>query len=542
MSQTRSLLLSTSLLVIIICFTIIIKALRSNLIEKYSKKQKSKLPPGPKPWPIVGNLPEMLTNKPAHRWIHKLMKEMNTEIVCIRLGNVYVIPVTCPAIAREFLRDQDATFASRPISVCTDLISSGYSTTILVPFGDQWKKMKKILSNALLSPHKHLWLHDKRIEEADNLMFCIYKKCKNVKIGGLVNIRSAARHYCGNVIRKIVFNTRYFGKGRNDGEPSFEEVEHIESIFVLLKYVYAFSISDYMSCLKGFDLDGHQKKVKEALRTIKKYHDPIIQERVKQWNDGSKVEEEDWLDILISLKDANNNPSLTLEEINAQIVELMIAVVDNPSNAFEWALAEMINQPKLLQQAIEELDNVVGKERLVQESDIPKLNYVKACVREAFRLHPMAPFNPPHVSMNDTTVGNYFIPKGSHVILSRQELGRNAKVWSEPHKFKPERHLNGDGSDVVLTEPNLKFISFSTGRRGCPGVMLGTTMTVMLFARLLHGFTWSAPPNVSTINLVESNDDILLAEPLVALAKPRLTPKLYHTYFNRENNLPRQPI
>ncbi|KAJ1427983.1 Inosine triphosphate pyrophosphatase-like [Sesbania bispinosa] len=207
--------------------------------------------------------------------------------------------------------------------------------------------------------------------------------------------------------------------------------------------------------------------------------------------------------------------------------ELMIEVVDNPSNAFEWALAEMINQPQLLQRAIEELDNVVGKERLVQESDIPKLNFVKACAREAFRLHPMEAFNIPHVSMNDTNIANYFIPKGSHVLLSRIGLGRNPKIWTEPHKFKPERHLNGS-DHVVLIEPDLRFISFSTGRRSCPGVMLGTTMTMMLFARLLHGFTWTAPPNVSSINLAESDGDLFLATPLVAVAKPRLSPELYH--------------
>ena len=210
----------------------------------------------------------------------------------------------------------------------------------------------------------------------------------------------------------------------------------------------------------------------------------------------------------------------------SSLKEILIATVDNPSNAFEWALAEMINQPSLLQRATEELDSVVGKERLVQESDIAKLNFVKACAREAFRLHPLAAFNVPHVSMSDTTVGNYFIPKVSHVILSRRELGRNPKVWNEPLKFKPERHLNG--SNVVLTEPNLRFISFSTGRRGCPGVMLGTTMTVMLFARLLHGFTWTAPSTVSKINLAESKDQLNLAEPLMAVAKPRLAPQLYH--------------
>jgi phenylalanine N-monooxygenase len=206
----------------------------------------------------------------------------------------------------------------------------------------------------------------------------------------------------------------------------------------------------------------------------------------------------------------------------------MNAMVDNPSNAVEWILFEMLNQPELFQKATEELDNIVGKNRLVQESDIPKLNFLKACAREAFRLHPITTFNVPHVAMNDTIVGNYLIPKGSHILLGRSGLGRNPKVWSEPYKFKPERHLKNDGSNITLTEPDLKFISFSTGRRGCPGVMLGSTMTILLLARLLHGFTLSAPSDISRINCVESNSVMFLDEPLTVVAKPRLAVELYN--------------
>jgi len=205
-----------------------------------------------------------------------------------------------------------------------------------------------------------------------------------------------------------------------------------------------------------------------------------------------------------------------------------MATIDNPSNAVEWILAEMLIQPELFEKAIEELDNIVGKDRLVKESDIPKLNFLKACAREAFRLHPITDFNVPHVSTNDTMVGNYFIPKGSHVLLGRSGLGRNPKVWTEPYKFKPERHLKNDGSDIALTEPELKFISFSTGKRGCPAVMLGSTMTIMLLARLLHGFTWSAHPNISRINLFDSKGVISLDEPLTVAAKPRLAADLYN--------------
>ncbi|EOY34704.1 hypothetical protein QUC31_018317 [Theobroma cacao] len=496
--------------------------------------EKAKQPPLPplllKPWPVVGNLPEMVKNKPTFRWLHELMKQVDAGIACIRFGNVHVIPVTCPEISREFLKKQDAVFASRPISMSTDVTTKGFLTTALVPLGDQWKKMKKVMVTDLLSPTKHRWLHEKRAEEADNLVRYVYNQCKTLDKGRLVNVRVAAQQYCGNLPRKLLFNRRYFGEGKEDGGPGFEEEEHVGALFTILSYLYSFCISDYIPCLRGLDLDGHEKIMDEALQVVGKYHDPIIEERIQQWKNGDKEDEEDLLDILITLRDEHGKPLLTMEEIKAQITEFMIATVDNPSNAVEWALAEMLNQPEILEKATQEIEQVVGRGRLVQESDFAKLNYVKACAREAFRLHPIAPFNVPHVSVADTTVADYFIPKGSHLLLSRTGLGRNPKVWDEPLKYKPERHLKADhGTPLSLTETDLRFISFSTGMRGCKGVLLGTSMTVMLFARLLQCFTWSIPPDQQgqAINLTEAKENLFLGKPLVAVASPRLPSNVY---------------
>ena len=206
--------------------------------------------------------------------------------------------------------------------------------------------------------------------------------------------------------------------------------------------------------------------------------------------------------------------------------ELLLATLDNPSNIAEWALAEMLNQPEQLQKAVEELDRVVGKERLVEESDIPNLSYVVACARESLRLHPIAPFNLPHVAKEDLTVAGYFIPKGSQVLLSRLGLGRNPRVWEDPLRFNPERHFKDNSHELGLAEPGLRFISFTRGRRGCMGGTLGTLITVMLFARLLQGFTWSIPPELEKIDLKE-NDRLFLAKPLHVYAEPRLPAHLY---------------
>lgn len=189
-------------------------------------------------------------------------------------------------------------------------------------------------------------------------------------------------------------------------------------------------------------------------------------------------------------------------------------------------MAEMINEPHLLDLATKEVDEMVGRNRAVEESDLCRLNYIKACVKEAFRLHPVAPFNLPHVSTADAVVGGYFIPKGSHVLLSRVGLGRNPRVWKdEPLKFRPERHVTI--SLVQLHDPELRLLSFSTGRRGCPALNLGSTMATMLLARLIQAFTWAPPPGVAAIDLSESRADLSLATPLIAAAVPRLEPQLY---------------
>ncbi|KAF8018594.1 hypothetical protein BT93_H3475 [Corymbia citriodora subsp. variegata] len=524
--------LASIIALLLLAFVALCKIVKQQVCRKTIRNEHNPppLPPGPMPWPVVGCAPAMLRNKPVFRWIHRVMEEMNTEIACICLGMTHVIPISCPKIAQEFLRKQDSMFASRPVTMASGTFSSGYLTTALSPYGEQWKKMRRVLVSEVVCPARHKWLHDKRAGEADNLVKHVFNLCKTS--GHQVNLRTITRHYCGNVTRRLMFNKRYFGKGRQDGGPTIDEEQHVDAIFNALHYLYAFCVSDYFPFFVGLDLDRHEKEVKESARTLRRLHEPIISERIKRWRDNltsecNEKEPQDLLDILIMLKDSKGKPLLTPQEIRAQIMEIMIEAVDNPSNAVEWAMAEMINQPELLKKATEEIDRVVGMERLVQESDIPQLNYIKACAREAFRLHPIVPFNVPHVAMSDTVVAGYRIPKGSHILLSRVGLGRNPKVWDEPLKFKPDRHITSDQVEVVLTEPYLRFISFSTGRRGCMAATLGTTMTVMLLARLIQGFSWSKPSKLSSINLAEGRNDLFLAKPLVAQAELRLPSHLY---------------
>lgn len=285
------------------------------------------LPPGPKlSWlPVFGNLFQMVKNKPTYKWIHKIMKEMKTEIACIRLGRVHVIIVTSAELAREFLKKQDSIFSSRPLSVAAEMTSYGYLSIIFSPYGHQWKKMKRILVSSMTIPTKYAEYSNTILQEADNLVNYIlnqyYCKKKDSKNGGVeINVRNVARHYGANVMKRMIFSKIFFGKGTENGGPGFEDEEHVDALFVILAYLHSFSVSDFLPWIKNLDLDGHGKMVKEALRILRKYHDREIEQRISMWEKGLKNKQVDFLDVLIKLKDDNGRPQLSTTEIKALIL------------------------------------------------------------------------------------------------------------------------------------------------------------------------------------------------------------------------------
>ena len=166
-----------------IFMSIILKKWNSS-VRNYNKS----FPPGPQSWPIIGCFPQIiLKNKNALTLrIHKIMKEMNTEIACICLGNYHVITVTSPELACEFLKSQDSIFLSRPLCMSANLASNGYLASIFLPTGDQWMKMKNMLTSDVLSPKSFQWLRPKRDKEADHLPKFDYSQCSNQLV---INLR-----------------------------------------------------------------------------------------------------------------------------------------------------------------------------------------------------------------------------------------------------------------------------------------------------------------------------------------------------------------
>ncbi|KAK9114856.1 hypothetical protein Syun_021653 [Stephania yunnanensis] len=151
-----------------------------------------------------------------------------------------------------------------------------------------------------------------------------------------------------------------------------------------------------------------------------------------------------------------------------------------------------------MKQVQEELNNIVGIDRMVEETDLPKLKYLYMVIKETMRLHPPGPLLLPHESIEDVVVNDYYIPKGSRLIVNAWAIGRDPKVWSNNvEEFDPSRFAI---TDVDLQGQHFELIPFGAGRRVCPGMQMGLRVVQLVMAQLLHCFNWELPHDRSITN------------------------------------------
>lgn len=86
-----------------------------------------------------------------------------------------------------------------------------------------------------------------------------------------------------------------------------------------------------------------------------------------------------------------------------------MAGTDTAALTTEWALAELINHPHVMERARQEIDAVIGNGRIVEESDIANLSYLQAVVKETLRIHPTGPMII-RESSESCTIWGYDIP------------------------------------------------------------------------------------------------------------------------------------
>lgn len=194
-----------------------------------------------------------------------------------------------------------------------------------------------------------------------------------------------------------------------------------------------------------------------------------------------------------------------------------MAGTDTTSSTTEWAMAELLHNPEILKKAKAELEQIIGKGQLIQESDISRLPYLRATVKETMRIHPSVPFLIPRKVETDVEVYGYTVPMGAQVLVNAWAIGRDPSIWKNPTTFMPERFLE---SEVDVRGQDFELIPFGAGRRICLGLPLAMRMIPVVLGSLINSFDWKLEGGIAPGELdMEEKFGITLqkAQPLRAI-------------------------
>ncbi|KAJ8764485.1 hypothetical protein K2173_006225 [Erythroxylum novogranatense] len=475
-------------------------------------------PPGPKGLPIVGNM--LMMDQLTHRGLAKLAKEYG-GLLHLKMGNLHMMAVSSPEIARQVLQVQDNIFSNRPATIAISYLTYDRADMAFAHYGPFWRQMRKLCVMKLFS-RKRAESWESVRDEVD----CMVKTVA-ANIGKPVNV--------GELIFTLTMNITYraaFGS-TNQGQAEF-----IRILQEFSKLFGAFNIADFIPWLSWIDPQGLNTRLAEARKALDKFIDLIIDEHMQKRADNNVPDEAntDMVDDLLAFysdeakvnesDDLQNSIRLTRDNIKAIIMDVMFGGTETVASAIEWALTELIKSPEDMKRVQQELADVVGLERRVEEGDFEKLTFLKCTLKETLRLHPPIPLLL-HETAEDAEVAGYYIPKKSRVMINAWAIGRDRNSWEEPETFRPARFLKESMPDFKGS--NFEFIPFGSGRRSCPGMQLGLYALDLAVAHLLHCFTWELPDGMKPSEL-DMNDVFGLTAPratrLVAIPTKRVVCQL----------------
>ncbi|KIY64631.1 cytochrome P450 [Cylindrobasidium torrendii FP15055 ss-10] len=416
-----------------------------------ASKQTLSLPPGPKGYPIIGNLFDMPASKQwetfakwGDRW---------GEVTSVTMfGKSYVI-LNSHRVAYALLDKRGTIYSDRPNLVMAGQLMGWNDISGLMSYGETLKNHRKMFHTLLGSRSTIRRFHPMEELEAAKFMLRLLETPEK---------RSA--HIAQNVAALVLRITYGY------------EVKHEDDRMVRL-------VNDAMEELSVastpgafmVDLVPALQKVPEWFpgaefkRTARKWKQDLHEmidapfDYVKKAISKGEAEESFVSGILRQIQDGEG---FTERDLKWTAGAVFAAGGDTTVAALDAFFLLMMLNPDVQKKAQAEIDSVTRGERLPTFSDMEDLPYVHALTKELVRFHPVAPIGIPHQTSEDDIYEGHFIPKGSIIMANIWKMTHDPALYSNPEKFDPTRFMGPN------PELDPREVSFGFGRRACPGRLL----------------------------------------------------------------------
>ncbi|CAL4969832.1 unnamed protein product [Urochloa decumbens] len=485
----------------LVCMSSLLLILLSSYAYQMLQATRHHLPPGPVPLPVIGNLLDVASRLP-HRSLARLAERYG-PLMTLRLGSAVVIVASSPAAAREVLRTHNGSITGRNAPDAWNGAGHAANSVFVLPPRRRRRALRRVGAEHLLSPRRLDGLHP-----AVRAAMLEMRRRVSESTAAPVEVGRMAFEAMADLMWRAMFSSVM-------DVATVGELHGVAREAVLLALTP--NVSDFFPALAAFDLQGVRRGMARQMGRVYELIDQEIDKRRR----GPETGGHDLLDVMLETSDQGNIDAVVMnrDTMRAFLTDLFLAAVDTIPGAIEWAMAELLQNPKTMKNLKEQLNSVLGSKTCVECSDIDDLPYLQAVVKETLRLHAVVPLVPNKVE-NVVEIHGHTIPKGSTVIVNLWAIHRSAEVWTDPSKFIPERFL-GKEFHFQGTE-DFEFMPFSAGRRICLGLPLATRMLHVLLGSLLKDFEWTLPEQVMKNGLDMSEKlglTMSMATPLQAIVK-----------------------
>ncbi|GAY39771.1 hypothetical protein CUMW_046990 [Citrus unshiu] len=400
------------------------------LLRKRINKAKTTsglLPLGPRGLPLIGNL-HQLESTNLHYQLWNLSKKYG-PLMSLRLGLVQTVVVSSVKMAKEALKTHDVEFSGRPALVGQQKLTYNGLDVAFAPYNDYWKEMRKICVTHLFNAKSTIF-RPVREDEVTRMIEKI-SSLSSSPATTVINLSECLISLTNSVICMVAFGKKFENKA---GERS-----------------------KFHSILDETRLSGITRHLENNFKEFDAFYQQLIEEHA--------------------------DPNIPKDQIRGDIIDnVFVGATDTSAATMTWAMTNVMKNPRVMEKAQKEVKDLIGNKGFVDEDDLQKLPYIKAILKETFRLNPLGPIIPRETTKS-CMIDGYEIPAKTLVYLNGWAISRDPEVWERPDEFDPDRFIIGDN------------------RRFCPGIHMGIATLELAIANLLYKFDWEMPAGMKIQDL-----------------------------------------
>ncbi|XP_012621955.1 cytochrome P450 2C21-like [Microcebus murinus] len=431
---------------------------------------KGKLPPGPTPLPIVGNILQLNT-KNISKSLSMLAKDYG-PVFTLYFGMKRTVVLHGYKAVKEALIDRGEEFSGRGNLPVFEKIA--HNSGIVFSNGNTWKHTRRFSLTVL----RNMGMGKKTIEDRiqEEVLYLV-EALKKTNASPCDPTFLLACVPC-NVICSVIFQTRF-----DYNDPKFQ---------TLMKYFHENLLivsSPWMQLYNAFPLlhylPGSHKELFKNVACQKEF----ILEEIKQHQESLDINNpQDFIDyFLIKMeKEKHNKQSeFTMDNLVITVWDMFSAGTETTSTTLRYGLLLLLKHPEVSAKVQEEIDRVIGRHRMPCMQDRSRMPYTDAVVHEIQRYIDLVPTNLPHAVTEDVQFREYFIPKGTTVLIHLSSVLYDDKEFPSPEKFDPGHFLDASGN----FKKSDYFMPFSAGKRVCVGESLARMELFLILTGILQNFT-----------------------------------------------------